>query len=192
MAAEEAAKWERRRLQALEEGWQLCRACGPGWRRCSPYPEAGRAPPEPAEETPGPSPGRRDDRGGPGDGGTRAVAVGRRGGDAAGEAGRGAGVGAPERDVAAPREVRPADGDGRADQGVPGPPSPLRPPAAALTRLIPPQAASPRDRPMGLFILRMAVRPGLRVLGGVRTRRDRACSGSSPPIARGIRGGVVG
>src|SRR3954469_11415188 len=26
VAAEEAAKWERRRLQALEEGWQLCRA----------------------------------------------------------------------------------------------------------------------------------------------------------------------
>ena len=26
IAAEEAAKWERRRLQALEEGWQLCRS----------------------------------------------------------------------------------------------------------------------------------------------------------------------
>ena len=26
VAAEEAAKWERRRLQALEEGWQLCQA----------------------------------------------------------------------------------------------------------------------------------------------------------------------
>ena len=26
VAAEEAAKWERRRLQALEEGWQLCRS----------------------------------------------------------------------------------------------------------------------------------------------------------------------
>ena len=53
----------------------------------------------------------------------------------------------PERGLAAPRDDRPADGDGRGDQGVPGPPSPLRPPAAALTRLTPPQIASPHDRP---------------------------------------------
>src|SRR4051794_38120855 len=26
MAAEEAAKWERRRIQALEDGWKTCRA----------------------------------------------------------------------------------------------------------------------------------------------------------------------
>ena len=55
------------------------------------------------------------------------------------EAGRRAGVGAAERGPAAPGEVRPADGDGRGDQGLPGAPSPLRPPAAALNQLTPPE-----------------------------------------------------
>src|SRR3954463_900056 len=43
VAAEEAAKWERRRLQALEEGWQLCRALRARLRQMlasSPQPEA--------------------------------------------------------------------------------------------------------------------------------------------------------
>ena len=110
VAAEEAAKWERRRLQALEEGWQLCRALrarleqmlaiAPG--------DAGR---RPARAGPGDAGGhprrRRDARGGQGDGRTRADAVERPDGGAAGEAGRRAGVGDPDRGPAAPREIDP-------------------------------------------------------------------------------------
>ena len=110
--------------------------CGPGWSRCSPSPRRRRPSPRPSRpgrrRRPSPTPSRRPRR--PGDGGTRADAGERPGGGAAVEAGRRAGVGAPGRGLAAPRDDRPADGDGRGDQGVPGPPSPLRPPAAALTR----------------------------------------------------------
>ena len=54
IAAEEAAKWERRRLQALEEGWQLCRSLRAKLAQMLAFPletpvVAGS---EPAEETP--------------------------------------------------------------------------------------------------------------------------------------------
>ncbi len=53
-AAEEAAKWERRRLQALEEGWQLCRALRAKLMQMLAVPlEAPEvAPSEPAHEMP--------------------------------------------------------------------------------------------------------------------------------------------
>ena len=53
VAAEEAAKWERRRLQALEEGWQLCRALRARLEQMlASAPEAPAiAPPGPAEGT---------------------------------------------------------------------------------------------------------------------------------------------
>jgi hypothetical protein len=54
VAAEEAAKWERRRLQALEEGWQLCQTLRARLAEMLAFtleaPAA--APPEPAEATP--------------------------------------------------------------------------------------------------------------------------------------------
>ena len=52
--AEEAAKWERRRLQALEEGWQTCRALRARLEQMLAVPPEAPAvaPPEPAEETP--------------------------------------------------------------------------------------------------------------------------------------------
>ena len=67
-AAEEAAKWERRRLQALEEGWQLCRAAGQAGADARHAPgDAGR---RPARAGPGDAGGhprrRRDARGGRG------------------------------------------------------------------------------------------------------------------------------
>ncbi len=56
VAAEEAAKWERRRLQALEEGWQTCRALRARLTQrlaISLEPEASAvAPSEPAQEMP--------------------------------------------------------------------------------------------------------------------------------------------
>ena len=131
VAAEEAAKWERRRLQALEEGWQtLPGAAGQAGAdaRHRPRRSAGRRPARAGRGDAGGHPRRRRDaRGGQGDGGTRAVAVERPDGDAAVEAGRRAGVGAHHRDLAAPREDRPADGDARGAQGLPGPQSPPRP-----------------------------------------------------------------
>jgi len=59
VAAEEAAKWERRRLQALEEGWQTCRALRARLEQmlASPPEAPGVAPPEPARETPEAIPG---------------------------------------------------------------------------------------------------------------------------------------
>ena len=52
--AEEAAKWERRRLQALEEGWQTCRALRARLEQMLAMPPEtpAVAPPEPARETP--------------------------------------------------------------------------------------------------------------------------------------------
>ena len=54
VAAEEAAKWERRRLQALEEGWQLCRALRARLEQMLALPPEtpAVAPPEPAQEMP--------------------------------------------------------------------------------------------------------------------------------------------
>ena len=54
VAAEEAAKWERRRLQALEEGWQLCRALRARLEQMLAIPPEtpAVAPPEPAREMP--------------------------------------------------------------------------------------------------------------------------------------------
>ena len=54
VAAEEAAKWERRRLQALEEGWQLCRSLRARLEQMLAIPPEtpAVAPPEPAGETP--------------------------------------------------------------------------------------------------------------------------------------------
>ena len=54
VAAEEAAKWERRRLQALEEGWQLCRALRARLEQMLAIPPEtpAVATSEPAEETP--------------------------------------------------------------------------------------------------------------------------------------------
>ncbi len=56
VAAAEAAKWERRRLQALEEGWQTCRALRARLAQMlaiPPEPEAPDvAPAEPAKEAP--------------------------------------------------------------------------------------------------------------------------------------------
>ena len=54
VAAEEAAKWERRRLQALEEGWQLCQALRARLEQmlASPRRLPAVAPPEPAREAP--------------------------------------------------------------------------------------------------------------------------------------------
>ena len=54
VAAEEAAKWERRRLQALEEGWQTCRALRARLEQmlASPLEAPAVAPSEPAEEMP--------------------------------------------------------------------------------------------------------------------------------------------
>jgi len=54
VAAEEAAKWERRRLQALEEGWQLCRALRARLEQmlALPLEMPAVAPPEPAQEMP--------------------------------------------------------------------------------------------------------------------------------------------
>ena len=54
VAAEEAAKWERRRLQALEEGWQLCRALRARLEQMLAMPPEtpAVAPPEPAQEKP--------------------------------------------------------------------------------------------------------------------------------------------
>ena len=77
VAREEAEKWERRRLQALEDGWRPAGRCGPGWRRCSPCPRRCRRP-SPRPSLPGRRRGpprrrsRRPRR--PGDGGTRADA----------------------------------------------------------------------------------------------------------------------
>src|SRR3954469_916563 len=55
VAREEAAKWERRRLQALEEGWQLCRTLRARLEQMLAYtveaPPA-VAPPEPTEAMP--------------------------------------------------------------------------------------------------------------------------------------------
>ena len=138
-------KWERRRLQALEEGWQTCRHCGPGWIRCSPCPRRRRPRPRPTRpEKPEAIPDavRRPRR--PGDGGTRADAVQRLDAGPVCEAGRRAGVGPPERGLAAPRDDRPADGDGRGVPGLPDPQSPLRPTAAALNRLITPRFVTPQ------------------------------------------------
>jgi hypothetical protein len=54
VARQEAEKWERRRLQALEEGWQLCRALRARLTRMLAMPPEPPdvAPPEPARETP--------------------------------------------------------------------------------------------------------------------------------------------
>ena len=54
VAAEEAAKWERRRLQALEEGWQLCRALRARLAQMLAIPPEmpAVAPPEPARKMP--------------------------------------------------------------------------------------------------------------------------------------------
>ena len=97
VAAEEAAKWERRRLQALEEGWQLCQTLRARLAEMLAFtleaPAA--APPEPSDAGGRPG-GRRDARTGPADGGTRADAVGLHDGDAAVEADRRAGVDAAE------------------------------------------------------------------------------------------------
>jgi hypothetical protein len=55
VAAAEAAKWERRRLQALEEGWQLCRALRARLDQMLALPPETPAvtPPEPVGEPPG-------------------------------------------------------------------------------------------------------------------------------------------
>jgi hypothetical protein len=54
IAREEAQKWERRRLQALEEGWQLCRALRARLSQMLAIPPEmpAVAPPEPAHELP--------------------------------------------------------------------------------------------------------------------------------------------
>ncbi len=54
VALEEAEKWERRRLQALEEGWQLCRALRARLAQllASPPEMPAVAPPEPAQVVP--------------------------------------------------------------------------------------------------------------------------------------------
>ena len=59
VAAEEAAKWERRRLQALEDGWQTCRALRARLAQmlASPPEMPAVAPPEPAREEPEAIPG---------------------------------------------------------------------------------------------------------------------------------------
>ena len=117
--AEEAVKWERRRLQALEEGWQICRALRARLEQMLAVPPEKR--PSPRRAGPGDAGGRprrrRTARGGQEVGGVRAVAGERPDGDAAGEAGHRAGVGHPERGHAAPREDRPADGDARGARG---------------------------------------------------------------------------
>ena len=111
VAAEEAAKWERRRLQALEEGWQTCRALRARLEQMLAIPPEtpAVAPPEPAREMPEALP---DAVATP-----EAAEASRRGrgptrwndldGGAAGEAGRRAGVGPPGRGLAARREIDP-------------------------------------------------------------------------------------
>ena len=79
VAAEEAAKWERRRLQALEEGWQLCRALRARLEQmlALPLETAGRRPARAGRGDAGGHPRRRRDaRGGQG----RRRGAGRRGG----------------------------------------------------------------------------------------------------------------
>ena len=141
VAREEAAKWERRRLQALEDGWQTCRALRALLAQMLAIPPEmpAVAPPEPAREEPRALPD--------------AVATPEEAGETAGRGSTRSNCltlarlaklivelewALPERGLAAPREVRPADGDGRGDQGLPGPPSPLRPTAPALSRPTPP------------------------------------------------------
>ena len=170
VAAEEAAKWERRRLQRWKMAGRPAGRCGPGWRRCSHRPRRRRPSPRPSRPGRSRRPSRRRcvPRGGQGGGGTPFDPVELPDGGPSGEADRRAGVGHPERGLAARREVRPADGDGRGDQGLPDPPSPLRPTAAAPNRLAPRHIASPHAR------------PGLIGVGTALDRRDGACRGSSP------------
>ena len=183
--AEEAAKWERRRLQALEDGWRTCRAL--------------RARLEQMVATPRGDPGRRPARAGPSDAGghprrrrdargaqagvvPRAVAVGLLDGGPAVEDGRRAGVGAAERGVAAPRQDRPLDGDGGGDQGLPGPPSPPRTPAPALNRLTSPCLTTARPtacagRVAGAACPGSGPRPGARCPSHTATPRRLARAG---------------
>ena len=59
MAVEEAAKWERRRLQALEEGWQLCQMLRArlNLELALPFEAPAVAPAEPVGEAQGAAPG---------------------------------------------------------------------------------------------------------------------------------------
>ncbi len=150
VAADQAELWEQRRLQALEQGWQLCQALRARLEQMLAYPlepPPAAAPPAPPEGTPEavPDPVAPPEA-------TEAPA------------GRG-----PSRwnyttvarlvklvielewailaeALPPPRADQPADGDDRGDQGLPGAPFPPGPPAAALSRPTPPQIASPHDR----------------------------------------------
>ena len=108
VAAEEAAKWERRRLQALEDGWQTCRALRARLERCSPPPESpGRRRARAGRGGAGGPPRRRRDARGAGDGRVASRRGGMTDGGAAVEADRRAGVGAAGEALPPPGRIDP-------------------------------------------------------------------------------------